>query len=147
MCLVGWDCPKSNERYTKCGGFDKLNHRNANLLDNPLSERRKYKKYDLVIKMPIKTEKFRFYRHFFCKNENYVLKLQMVWNGYVNYGKQDGGKAKETAPKWSGERPFMAASCGAKRSNERSGTTELRLAKETSPENILKRVLLFYLTF
>ena len=27
----------------------------------------------------------------------------MVWNGYVNYGKQDGGKAKETAPKWSGE--------------------------------------------
>ena len=67
MCLVGWDCPKSNERYTKCGGFDKLNHRNANLLDNPLSERRKYKKYDLVIKMPIKTEKFRFYRHFFAK--------------------------------------------------------------------------------
>lgn len=39
------------------------------------------------------------------------------------------------------------ASCGAKRSNERSGTTELRLAKETSPENILKRGLLFYLTF
>ena len=37
----------------------------------------------------------------------------MVWNGNVNYGKQDGGKAKETAPKWSGERPFMAASCGA----------------------------------
>ena len=33
------------------------------------------------------------------------------------------------------------------RSNERSGTTELRLAKETSPENILKMVLLFYLTF
>ena len=28
-------CPKSNERYTKCGGFDKLNHRNANLLDSP----------------------------------------------------------------------------------------------------------------
>ena len=28
-------CPKSNERYTKCGGFDKLNHRNTNLLDNP----------------------------------------------------------------------------------------------------------------
>ena len=27
-------CPKSNERYTKCGGFDKLNHRNANLLDS-----------------------------------------------------------------------------------------------------------------
>ena len=71
----------------------------------------------------------------------------MVWNGYLNYGKQDGGKAKETAPKWSGEGPFMAASCGAKGSNERSGTTELRLTKETSPENILKRVLLFYLTF
>ena len=30
------DCPKSNERYSKCGGFDKLNHRNANLLDNPI---------------------------------------------------------------------------------------------------------------
>ena len=29
-------CPKSNERYTKCGGFDKLNHRNANLLFSPL---------------------------------------------------------------------------------------------------------------
>ena len=28
--------PKSNERYTKCGGFDKLNHRNANLLDSPI---------------------------------------------------------------------------------------------------------------
>ena len=97
--------------------------------------------------MPIKTEKLRFYRHFFCKNENYVLKQQMVWNGYLNYGKQDGGKAKETAPKWSGEGPFMAASCGAKWSNERSGTTELRLTNETSPENILKRVLLFYLTF
>ena len=97
--------------------------------------------------MPIKTEKLRFYRLFFCKTENYVLKKQMVWNGYVNYGKQDGGKAKETAPKWSGERSFMAASCGAKGSNERSGTTELRLTKETSPENILKRVLLFYLTF
>ena len=34
-------CPKSNECsarrndcYTKCGGFDKLNHRNANLLDS-----------------------------------------------------------------------------------------------------------------
>ena len=26
--------PKSNERYTKFGGFDKLNHRNANLLDS-----------------------------------------------------------------------------------------------------------------
>ena len=30
------DCPKSNERYSKYGGFDKLNHRNANLLDNPI---------------------------------------------------------------------------------------------------------------
>ena len=30
------DCPKSNDRYSKCGGFDKLNHRNANLLDNPI---------------------------------------------------------------------------------------------------------------
>ena len=28
--------PKSNERYTKCGGFDKLNHHNANLLDSPI---------------------------------------------------------------------------------------------------------------
>ena len=116
MCLVGWGCLKSNERYTKCGGLDKLNHRNANLLYSSLSERRKYKKYDLVIKMPIKTEKFRFYRLFFCKTENYVLKKQIVWNGYVNYGKQDGGKAKETAPKWSGEGSFMAASCGSKRS-------------------------------
>ena len=45
--IVGWGCPKSNECsahwttrrndcYTKCGGFDKLNHRNANLLDSPL---------------------------------------------------------------------------------------------------------------
>ena len=24
-----------NDCYTKCGGFDKLNHRNANLLDSP----------------------------------------------------------------------------------------------------------------
>ena len=32
-----WGCPKSNERYTKFGGFDKLNHRNANLLDSPVS--------------------------------------------------------------------------------------------------------------
>ena len=32
----------------KYGGFDKLNHRNANLLDSSLSEKRKYKKYDLV---------------------------------------------------------------------------------------------------
>ena len=24
-----------NECYAKCGGFDKLNHRNANLLDSP----------------------------------------------------------------------------------------------------------------
>ena len=29
-----WGCPKSNEHYTKCGGFDKLNHRYANLLDS-----------------------------------------------------------------------------------------------------------------
>ena len=29
-----WGCPKSNERYTKFGGFDKLNHRNTNLLDS-----------------------------------------------------------------------------------------------------------------
>ena len=28
---------RRNDCYTKCGGFDKLNHRNANLLDNPLS--------------------------------------------------------------------------------------------------------------
>ena len=28
--------PKSNERYTKCGVFDKLNHRNANLLYSPI---------------------------------------------------------------------------------------------------------------
>ena len=26
---------RRNDCYTKCGGFDKLNHRNANLLDNP----------------------------------------------------------------------------------------------------------------
>ena len=25
---------RRNDCYTKCGGFDKLNHRNANLLDN-----------------------------------------------------------------------------------------------------------------
>ena len=30
-------CPKSNERYTKFGVFDKLNHRNANLLDSPMT--------------------------------------------------------------------------------------------------------------
>ena len=30
------NCPTSNECYTKCGGFDKLNHRNANLLDSLL---------------------------------------------------------------------------------------------------------------
>ena len=35
-----WGCPKSNERYTKCGGFDKLNHRNANLLDSPPDRKR-----------------------------------------------------------------------------------------------------------
>ena len=35
--LTEGDCPKSNERYTKCGGFDKLNHRNANLLDSPMT--------------------------------------------------------------------------------------------------------------
>ena len=29
-------CPKSNDCYTKCGGFDKLNHRNANLLDSSM---------------------------------------------------------------------------------------------------------------
>ena len=26
---------RRNDCYTKCGGFDKLNHRNANLLDSP----------------------------------------------------------------------------------------------------------------
>ena len=29
---------RRNDCYTKCGGFDKLNHRNANLLDSPFSE-------------------------------------------------------------------------------------------------------------
>ena len=43
---LSWGCPKSNECsahwarrndcYTKCGGFDKLNHRNANLLNSPI---------------------------------------------------------------------------------------------------------------
>ena len=43
--FASWGGPKSNECsahwarrndcYTKCGGFDKLNHRNANLLDSP----------------------------------------------------------------------------------------------------------------
>ena len=28
---------RRNDCYTKCGGFDKLNHRNANLLDSPNS--------------------------------------------------------------------------------------------------------------
>ena len=28
-------CARRNDCYTKCGGFDKLNHRNANLLDSP----------------------------------------------------------------------------------------------------------------
>ena len=27
---------RRNDCYTKCGGFDKLNHRNANLFDTPL---------------------------------------------------------------------------------------------------------------
>ena len=27
---------RRNDCYTKCGGFDKLNHRNANLLDSPI---------------------------------------------------------------------------------------------------------------
>ena len=27
---------RRNDCYTKCGGFDKLNHRNANLLDSPV---------------------------------------------------------------------------------------------------------------
>ena len=27
-------CPKSNDCCTKCGGFDKVNHRNATLLDS-----------------------------------------------------------------------------------------------------------------
>ena len=62
----------------------------------------------------------------------------MVWNGYVNYGKQDGGKAKETAPKWSGERSFMAASCGAKGSNERSGTPEHTFASAACAHYIVK---------
>ena len=34
--IEGGGCPKSNNYYTKWGGFDKLNHRNANLLDSPL---------------------------------------------------------------------------------------------------------------
>ena len=29
---------RRNDCYTKCGGFDKLNHRNANLLDSPVFE-------------------------------------------------------------------------------------------------------------
>ena len=29
-----WGCPKSNECSAHCGGFDKLNHRNATLLDS-----------------------------------------------------------------------------------------------------------------
>ena len=28
---------RRNDCYTKCGGFDKLNHRNANLLDSPFA--------------------------------------------------------------------------------------------------------------
>ena len=38
MSIHLWGCPKSNERYTKCGGFDKLNHVNANLLDSLLED-------------------------------------------------------------------------------------------------------------
>ena len=34
-------CRKSNDCYTKCGGFDKLNHRNATLLDSPRMKRAK----------------------------------------------------------------------------------------------------------
>ena len=40
-----WGCPKSNERYTKCGGFDKLNHRNTNLLDSSPVRKRLSKRY------------------------------------------------------------------------------------------------------
>ena len=30
----GSETTRRNDCYTKCGGFDKLNHRNANLLDS-----------------------------------------------------------------------------------------------------------------
>ena len=33
----GLGTTRRNDCYTKCGGFDKLNHRNANLLDSPFS--------------------------------------------------------------------------------------------------------------
>ena len=36
LCLSkGSGTTRRNDCYTKCGGFDKLNHRNANLLDSP----------------------------------------------------------------------------------------------------------------
>ena len=63
--------------------------------------------------------------------------IRKLWEAGWWKGKGDGA-----------EMEWRAAMYGRElRSNERSGTTELRLAKETSPENILKRVLLFYLTF
>ena len=34
---TGSGTTRRNDCYSKCGGFDKLNHRNANLLDNPFS--------------------------------------------------------------------------------------------------------------
>ena len=33
---TGSGTTRRNDCYTKCGGFDKLNHRNANLLDSPM---------------------------------------------------------------------------------------------------------------
>ena len=43
---------RRNDCYTKCGGFDKLNHRNVNLLDSPFvliryRSRISYPLYDL----------------------------------------------------------------------------------------------------
>ena len=35
---------RRNDCYTKCGGFDKLNHRNANLLGQPLNHENTKKK-------------------------------------------------------------------------------------------------------
>ena len=32
---TGSGTTRRNDCYTKCGGFDKFNHRNANLLDRP----------------------------------------------------------------------------------------------------------------
>ena len=109
MCFVGWGCPKSNERYTKCGGFDKLNHRNANLLDSSLSERRKYKKYDLV-KNAYKNWKIQVLQAFFLQKWKLRIKtadvlewIRKLWEAGWWKGKGDGAEMEWRAAMYGRE--------------------------------------------